>query len=249
MTGERQPKLMTEAALVPVEVNAVELGTLRASEPAELIARATELATPLAKLIKDRQLFNNISGRQHVRCEGWTTLAAMLGVTPHEVSVDSDDGTYVAVVELRRLSDGMAVGRASAECGGEEEPMWNERAPYARRSMALTRATAKACRLTFSWIMVLAGYDATPAEEMPADDREQSVPVDQVPFGEQKGKSLAECSTKHLRSMFDWCRKKGKFTEHAAQMGKIIAERARDGEAGTREPGEESEQGEEFPGA
>lgn len=30
-----------------------------------------------------------------------------------------------------------------------------------------TRATGKACRLAFSWIMRLAGYEATPAEEMP----------------------------------------------------------------------------------
>jgi hypothetical protein len=32
--------------------------------------------------------------------------------------------------------------------------------------MAQTRATGKACRLAFSWIMSLAGYEPTPAEEM-----------------------------------------------------------------------------------
>ena len=32
--------------------------------------------------------------------------------------------------------------------------------------MALTRATGKAFRLGFSWIITLAGYEATPAEEM-----------------------------------------------------------------------------------
>lgn len=32
--------------------------------------------------------------------------------------------------------------------------------------MAQTRATSKACRLAFSWIMQLAGYAVTPAEEM-----------------------------------------------------------------------------------
>jgi hypothetical protein len=32
--------------------------------------------------------------------------------------------------------------------------------------MAQTRATGKACRLAFSWIMLLAGYEVTPAEEM-----------------------------------------------------------------------------------
>jgi len=32
--------------------------------------------------------------------------------------------------------------------------------------MAITRATGKAFRLAFSWIVVLAGYEATPAEEI-----------------------------------------------------------------------------------
>ncbi len=34
-----------------------------------------------------------------------------------------------------------------------------------------TRATGKACRLAFSWIMKLAGYEPTPAEEMPQPDQ------------------------------------------------------------------------------
>ena len=46
------------------------------------------------------------------------------------------------------------------------------RGPAARRSMAQTRATGKACRLAFSWIMALAGYEPTPAEELP-DTRQQ----------------------------------------------------------------------------
>ena len=32
--------------------------------------------------------------------------------------------------------------------------------------MATTRATGKACRLAFSWIVTLAGFDPTPAEEI-----------------------------------------------------------------------------------
>jgi hypothetical protein len=43
---------------------------------------------------------------------------------------------------------------------------WGSRPKYARRSMAVTRATGKAFRISFSWIMSLAGYATTPAEEM-----------------------------------------------------------------------------------
>lgn len=233
-----EPEKAVVAEIVPVEVNAIELGTLKASSPAEVIEKATEMATPLAKLIQDRKLFTDIRGKRHVRCEGWTTLAAMLGVTPHEVSVtEQQEGVFVATVELRRMSDGAAIGRASAECGAADEPMWAGRPRYARRSMALTRATAKTCRLTFSWIMVLAGYDATPAEEMSTDEP-SSVDLDLIPFGKQKGDPLADCSTEHLQSMLDWCRKKSAFPAHAAVITQLLAERAANVE---REPGDDDE--------
>ena len=231
-----KPEKAVVAEIVPVEVNAIELGTLKASSPAEVIAEATKMATPLAKLIEDRKLYTDIRGKRHVRCEGWTTLAAMLGVTPHEVSVtEPQDGVFVATVELRRMSDGAVIGRASAECGAADEPMWADRPRYARRSMALTRATAKTCRMTFSWIMVLAGYDATPAEEMSTDEPSE-VDTDLIPFGKQKGDPLADSSTEHLKSMLDWCRGKDAFPAHAAVMTKLLAKRAANVEP---EPGED----------
>jgi hypothetical protein len=42
--------------------------------------------------------------------------------------------------------------------------------------MAQTRATGKACRLAFSWIMSLAGYEPTPAEEIPLSDEPPQPP-------------------------------------------------------------------------
>ena len=62
-------------------------------------------------------------------------------------------------------------GGASALCG-MDEPKWASKPDYARRSMAVTRATGKAYRLGFSWIMELAGYASTPAEEMDFIDAE-----------------------------------------------------------------------------
>lgn len=153
-----------------VVVHSVSMGVVSANRPAELVKVATEAANALAAVIKDRKLFSEIQGKKFVRCEGWTTLAAMMGVTPYEVSVEEpNDGTFVATVELRRLVDGQAISRASSECG-KDEPTWAKRPRYARRSMALTRATAKACRLAFSWVMALSGYEVTPAEEIPHDD-------------------------------------------------------------------------------
>jgi hypothetical protein len=147
-------------------VQPVELGTIVAYTPQEMVQQASEIAGVLKDVIAKRRLYTNIRGKAHVRCEGWTTCAAMLGVIPREVSnIELEDGSYEAVVELVRIRDQAVIGRASAVCG-MDEATWKTRAKYARKSMAATRATGKACRLSFSWIMELAGYEVTPAEEM-----------------------------------------------------------------------------------
>lgn len=158
---------MSKEIVQKQQAQPVQLGTLAAATPKALVAGATEAANALADVVKKAGLSVNIQGRQYVRVEGWTTLGTMLGVVAREVETKSlQDGSYVSTVELVRMSDGAVISRASAECGGPKEQTWQKRPPYARRSMAQTRATGKACRLAFSWIMALAGYEATPAEEM-----------------------------------------------------------------------------------
>lgn len=167
-------------AVIPVTSSSVTLGTLQASNPAALVSGAAEMAHELATVIDKQKLFTVIQGKKFVGVEGWTTLAVMLGCVAREVSTTEQDGIYIAIVELVRMSDGVCISRASAECG-EEKP-WNTRAKYARRSMAQTRATGKACRLAFSWIMSLAGYEVTPAEEMtPIIEAEQVIDASVIP--------------------------------------------------------------------
>ena len=163
--------MSTDLVVVPAEGDdTIRLGVIHANRPVELVARATEAADQLAAIIKAKGLFSNIQGKEYVRVEGWTTLAAMMGCLPKEVSMTRrDDGSFEATVELVRMSDGVTLTRASAECG-KDEPTWKGRADYARRSMAATRATSKVCRLAFSWVMVLAGFEATPSEEIPHDE-------------------------------------------------------------------------------
>lgn len=64
---------------------------------------------------------------------------------------------------------GQIVGAAVARCLREERN-WKSRDEFALLSMAQTRATAKALRLPLGFVMSLAGFDATPAEEMPKAD-------------------------------------------------------------------------------
>src|SRR3989304_44728 len=151
----------TDIVAVP---NQVQLGTIQ-MRPEEVIERASQIATQLAKIIKDRALSTRIRDKDHVRVEGWTTLGAVLGVIPRERQTTRTEQGFESYVELIRTSDGLVVGGASAICSWAE-PRWSKADDYAVRSMAITRATGKAYRLGFSWIMVLAGYSPTPAEEM-----------------------------------------------------------------------------------
>jgi hypothetical protein len=191
--------VIPETAIVPLTPPPhaeVTLGVVRASGPRELVLAATEVANALAGVIDSKKLYNSISGRRYVRVEGWTTLAAMLGCLPREVSVSrQENGTYEATVELARMADGMVLTRASAECG-MDEPTWAKRADYARRSMAVTRATSKACRIAFSWVMVLAGYEVTPAEEIPKEDDEPTTRVELTPVTDADRKLVLEEAAK-----------------------------------------------------
>lgn len=166
-------------ALVAVEPeqDMVQLGVLRTT-PELVIERAASIATALGAVIEKQVLYKQIRNKKYVVVEGWSTLGAMLGVLPREEwSREQPDGSWEAYVNLVRTSDGQIVGGASAICGMDENDgsgalTWANRARYARRSMAITRATGKAYRLSFSWIMALAGYMPTPAEEMSTSGNE-----------------------------------------------------------------------------
>ena len=220
---------------------------LQASDPVEVVQRATRIANALRDVISKNKLASQISGREYVRCEGWTTMGAMLGVTPHEISVTEHDGIFTAVVALCRIGDGVEIARASAECGAPDEldrrgqPLWSARPRYARRSMALTRATSKVCRLAFSWIMTLAGYEATPAEEVPSggfEEHQQPASDDSgkhpgptepqamvLPFGKKKGTPLKDLTSEELSTLSAWCRKKNTFPDLVEAADEILSMR------------------------
>lgn len=169
-TDSDMPPVIT----IPPEMNlpeGVHLGITKVEGPKDMVEKATQIATQLKKIIDDKNLFIVIRNKRHTFVEGWTALLSLIGVTPREEGDEQyPNGDWKVTVGLYTYS-GQCVGRASAICGMDEkdkngELTWASRPSYARRSMAATRATGKAARLSFSWIMVLAGYAPTPAEEM-----------------------------------------------------------------------------------
>jgi hypothetical protein len=204
------PKQTAPEADDPVEVGdvrALQVATpqpppvpaLLGETPTEVIAHASEMAKALSDVIEQRKLFSMISGRKYVKVEGWTTLGAMLGVLPREVSCAERevDGhlEFEATIELVRSRDGAVIGRASAICG-RDEPTWKSRPRYALKSMAATRATGKAYRLAWSWIVALAGYEPTPAEEMP---HETDAGEDRPRPSPERASAIKEIATLHTR--------------------------------------------------
>lgn len=162
--------------LAPIETQQ----SLLTLPPKQMIARAKEYAEVLADVIDKQKLYTVIQGKKYVRVEGWLTLGTMLGFTAKEREVKRlDDGSYEAMVEIVRYSDGTVLGGASALCSVQEK-RWGAADEYARRSMAITRAVGKAYRINFSWIVALSGYETTPEEEMPKEEpkRNQVPPKD-----------------------------------------------------------------------
>lgn len=71
---------------------------------------------------------------------------------------------YKAIVQLKSVN-GTVITKAEAICSNAETGKINND-EYSIASMAQTRATGKAFRLAFSWIVKMAGYEPTPAEEV-----------------------------------------------------------------------------------
>jgi hypothetical protein len=187
----------------------VALGTLQADTPKALVSGATEIANALAQVIRVKKLAVMIQGREYVKVDGWNLLGALLGVIAREEGViEREDGSYLATVQLVRMKDDAIISRASAECGVDEfdnkgAPTWGSRPKFARRSMALTRAQGKAARLAFSWIMVLAGYQPTPLEDMPPNlPRDDDADSDLVNAGQYRGKKKwSELTSDYLNAI------------------------------------------------
>ena len=167
----------------------------RTDDPVEVVEQATRVANSLHGVIQSKRLFTTIQGSDHVRVEGWQLLGSMLGVTAVCVATEPVDGGYKATVEAR-ASDGRVIGRADALCTKHEKRgPWKGADDYARLSMAQTRATSKALKGPLGFVVSLAGYSATPAEEMTF--AEPDTPSEPKPASEKQANLISNLCRKH----------------------------------------------------
>lgn len=154
-------KAVSNKPSLSVSLKSVDLGS-----PVALI----EFAKTLKTFIVSEGLFTKIQNKNYVNVEGWQFAGAATGVFPvvkkvTRIELETNEIRYRAEVELKRLVDDTVVGYGVAICSTNEKGRANVD-EYVIASMAQTRATGKAYRNAFAWLMKMAGMEATPAEEM-----------------------------------------------------------------------------------
>jgi hypothetical protein len=139
--------------------------------PALTIGQAKTIAERLRFIIEQTSL--KLGPKRYVRVEGWKSIAAEGGCCPAIESIEwveavgnRPNGVRAKAV-LKRLSDGAVITTAYGFVG-DDEPMWKNRAQFAREGMSQTRALSRACKHRYDYVVVLMGtkYSTTPAEEM-----------------------------------------------------------------------------------
>lgn len=136
--------------------------------PTEVLEQATEASKALKGVVDKAGLAIKIGPSEHIQFEGWQTLGQFYGVTVKVEStarLDENNEFYGYEAAAVVLRNGEVISRAEAMCCVDEKN-WKDKPRFQLRSMAQTRSCGKALRNVLSWIVVLAGFKATPAEEM-----------------------------------------------------------------------------------
>lgn len=150
--------------------------------PDAVLEEAHKAAEAIAKVIEAKPKKVVLNGKTYLQFEDWQTLGRFYGVTAIVKSskyIEFGEGEekvkgFESTAEALLVGTNQVISAAEAMCLDDEEN-WNMRYTkngvvkvplFQLKSMAQTRACAKALRNVLAWVVVLAGYSPTPAEEM-----------------------------------------------------------------------------------
>ena len=143
---------------------------------------ATNVANTLAPVVREQGLVvkglnNRNKEAEYVMVEGWEVLGTFLGIVPVTTTIaeiKNDKGRIVGyrargtlyqnpIVKNDEIVGGTIIARAEAQANrdGYQKDL------FAIESMAQTRALGKCYRMGLGWIMKMAGFEGTFAEDMP----------------------------------------------------------------------------------
>jgi hypothetical protein len=185
------------SALVPTEHS---LSIQRA--PEVVLEEARRAAKALADVLAAKPKKIIINDQQYLQFEDWQTLGRFYGVTAAARTTEyvefGNTTGFAATAEALLVVNGQSIKISAAEAMClNDEWKWQDKPLYQLKSMAQTRACAKALRNVLAWVVVLAGYQPTPAEEM---DNEEKPPVVASPrrksvqsVSQSESRAAAEC--------------------------------------------------------
>ncbi|HDY66715.1 hypothetical protein LCGC14_2715130 [marine sediment metagenome] len=142
-------------------------------KPMQMVKMATILKNHIVK----NKLYAEIAGKNYVMVEGWQFAGGLMGLFPKVAKIeDLGGGKWLAKVEIIDRRDGAVISVGFALCSKAEmkKKTFDE---YAILSMAQTRAIGKAYRNLLGWVMKLAGYEGTPAEEIKPVKESKTAPT------------------------------------------------------------------------
>lgn len=195
--------------------------------PDVVLNEAQKAAKALADIVSKKKKPVIMNGEQYLEFEDWQTVGRFYGVTAKIISTEFLDlggvhGFLARAVALR--NDGAEISAAEAMCMNDE-PNWKNKPLFQLRSMAQTRACAKSLRNVLAWVVVLAGYKPTPAEEIKdmINDNGQKPPVQQPQKKEIKDPNdpASEAQLKAIHAILGKLGVKDDFAKHE-KVSRII---------------------------
>ena len=198
--------------------------------PELVLTEATKAAQALAQVIESKPNKCVINSKTYLQFEDWQTLGRFYGVTAKASSTKYVEfgaeyemvRGFEATADALLVSTGQVISSAEAMCL-DDETKWSEKPLFQLKSMAQTRACAKALRNVLAWVVVLAGYQGTPAEEMDdvqiAAPRRRSAIKSQADSSRKKPAASAESiSFVQQKELFDLGHQHGLSPQQVMQL-------------------------------
>ena len=135
-------------------------------DPETQLAFAMKAANALMKAVSQKPNPVIIRGERYLEYGDWQTLARFFGATAavewtKPIPDPSGKGTFGYEARATVLHQGQVISSAEAMCTRDERN-WKDRDEFMLRSMAQTRASAKALRNAYGWVAGLSRIKNTP---------------------------------------------------------------------------------------
>ena len=182
---------------------------------------AKRAADILVDIVKQNKWSINIGGKSdHLMYEAWQTLGKYYGYTVKTgkselIEIDGITGFKANAIVINEIT-GIEVGGAEAYCM-KDENNWKNKPIFQLASMAQTRAGAKALRQILGFVVALAGYSPTPAEEMNGNGNDP----DWIKETNPSPQEIRLASPKQVVLISILLNKKGQFDEDLKKKYKV----------------------------